>query len=68
MSLIDTRDLISQGALAKRLGLGSSAIANWKSRFKDFPRPVYSDSERVVLFSRKAIRFWLRSHARSWTV
>jgi predicted DNA-binding transcriptional regulator AlpA len=66
--MVDTRDLISQAALARRLSINSSAIANWKTRFKDFPKPVYSDSERVVLFSRKAIRQWLRSHARSWTV
>lgn len=37
---VNTEDLVSSSEIAILLGVGNSAVSNWKVRYDDFPAPV----------------------------
>jgi len=53
--LVDTEDLASAGLIADRLGVCKTAVANWKVRHDDFPKPaLYAGPKQgtpIYLFS-----------------
>lgn len=55
---IDDRDLITAARIARRVGIGRAAVANWRKRYPDFPQPVDAGSSSP-LFSWDAVQKWL---------
>lgn len=57
--MIDPNDLISSSDAATLLGIGRTAISNYKRRHIDFPPPVASVSNGTVdLYLRSEIMEW----------
>jgi N-6 DNA Methylase len=55
-----TREEITAAAIARLAGVGRSAVANWRRRYRDFPKPV-GGSATSPMFDRGAVEEWLRS-------
>ncbi|MFF3857099.1 hypothetical protein [Micromonospora sp. NPDC002575] len=50
-------DIAATGDLAKDYGVSNSTIANWSTRYPDFPRPLLELSTGPV-YSRWQVRQW----------
>jgi type I restriction-modification system DNA methylase subunit len=53
------REEITAAAIARLAGVGRSAVANWRRRYPDFPKPV-GGSATSPTFDRGAVEEWLR--------
>lgn len=53
----EDRDLVTAAWIARRVGVGRAAVANWRKRHPDFPAPV--EDAPGTLFSWNAVRTWL---------
>ncbi len=51
-------DLVTGAWIARQLGVGRAAVANWRKRYPDFPQPV-EGTAGGPLFSWTAVRQWL---------
>lgn len=58
----DLDDLAGLGDLAREWGVGSTAVANLRSRHDDFPAPLLTLSTGPV-YSRAQLRQWRERHA-----
>ena len=56
---IGEREEITAAAIARLAGVGRSAVANWRHRYPDFPKPV-GGSATSPTFERVAVEEWLR--------
>lgn len=54
------REEITAAAIARLAGVGRSAVANWRRRYPDFPRPS-GGSPTSPMFDRSAVEEWLKS-------
>lgn len=54
-------ELVGVGEIAEMAGVSRQAVANWRVRAKDFPRPVV-DLASGPVFRRSQIRAWLRKN------
>ena len=63
---MDPAELVGIHEIASWAGVGKSAVANWRTRHLDFPTPV-ADLAAGPLFSRSAVRQWLRTRRPSMT-
>src|SRR5207249_9083164 len=52
-------ELIGLFEIAEMANVGPSAVANWRSRFKDFPKPI-AELRSGPIFKRSHVRNWLR--------
>jgi chromosome partitioning protein len=52
-------DLVGINEIADLAGVSRQAVANWRSRFRDFPRPV-ADLKAGPVFDLKQVKIWLR--------
>ena len=57
--MTENDDLVGVFEIAKMAGVSSAAVANWRSRFDDFPGPVVVLRSGPV-FKRAQVRRWLR--------
>ena len=55
-----TREEITAAAIARLAGVGRSAVANWRRRYPDFPKPV-GGSPTSPTFDRGAVEEWLKN-------
>jgi hypothetical protein len=55
-----TREEITAAAIARLAGVGRSAVANWRRRYPDFPKPV-GGSATSPTFDRGAVAEWLKN-------
>lgn len=53
------REEITAAAIARLAGVGRSAVANWRRRYPDFPKPV-GGSPGSPTFDRGAVETWLK--------
>jgi N-6 DNA Methylase len=53
------REEITAAAIARLAGVGRSAVANWRRRYPDFPKPV-GGSPSSPTFDRGAVEAWLK--------
>ena len=53
------REEITAAAIARLAGVGRSAVANWRRRYPDFPKPV-GGSPTSPTFERAAVEEWLK--------
>ena len=53
------QDLVGLYEIAQMAQVGTSAVANWRKRFSDFPRPV-AELKSGPVFQREQIRSWLK--------
>ena len=60
--MIDPRDLIGVQEIALMAKVTSAAVANWVSRFVDFPQPI-SVLAGGPVFNATQVRAWLRKRA-----
>jgi len=60
---MEDQNLIGIFEIAKLAGVGPSAVANWRKRSPDFPRPV-ADLKSGPVFRRGEIRAWLKRRKR----
>lgn len=61
MSLVvtrDTTDEMTAAAIARLAGVGRAAVANWRRRYAEFPKPV-GGSATSPTFSRSQVEAWL---------
>src|SRR5262249_55070819 len=56
---IDPEELVGVAEIAEMAGVSRSAVANWRARFSDFPRPV-AELQSGPVFLRLKVRKWLR--------
>ncbi len=56
--------LVSASQIATLAEVGPSAVSNWRSRSKDFPRPVESMPGGRDLFALKEVEAWLRKEGK----
>lgn len=55
----EEREDITAAAIARLAGVGRSAVANWRKRYPDFPKPVGGSSTSPT-FDQAAVEAWLR--------
>ena len=55
-----TREEVTAAAIARLAGVGRSAVANWRRRYPDFPKPV-GGSATSPTFDRGAVAEWLKN-------
>lgn len=55
---IGQRDHVTAAWIARQVGVGRAAVANWRKRYPDFPLPV-AGGANSPLFSWLAVRQWL---------
>lgn len=60
-AMVDLADVIGALDVADMAGVSSQAVANWRKRHPDFPRPIHHVSNGTPLFSRRAVAAWLTS-------
>jgi chromosome partitioning protein len=60
---MEDQDLIGIFEIAELAGVGPSAVANWRKRSIDFPRPV-ADLKSGPVFRRQEVRAWLKRRKR----
>lgn len=53
------QDLVGLYEIAQMAQVGTSAVANWRKRFSDFPKPV-AELKSGPVFQREQIRSWLK--------
>lgn len=53
------QDLVGLYEIAEMAQVGPSAVANWRKRFSDFPKPV-AELKSGPVFRREQIRSWLK--------
>jgi type I restriction-modification system DNA methylase subunit len=53
------REEITAAAIARLAGVGRSAVANWRRRYPDFPKPA-GGSPTSPTFDREAVEAWLK--------
>jgi N-6 DNA Methylase len=58
------REEITAAAIARLAGVGRSAVANWRRRYPDFPKPI-RDSATSPTFERGAVEEWLKSNGKA---
>jgi hypothetical protein len=58
------REEITAAAIARLAGVGRSAVANWRRRYPDFPKPVGGSSTSPT-FDRGAVEAWLKDTGKS---
>lgn len=51
-------DLVTAAWIARQVGVGRAAVANWRKRYPDFPQPA-GGGPSTPLFSWRAVRTWL---------
>ncbi|MGH3251713.1 MAG: N-6 DNA methylase [Trebonia sp.] len=54
------REEITAAAIARLAGVGRSAVANWRRRYPDFPKPA-GGSATSPTFDRSTVEEWLKS-------
>lgn len=59
----DDTDFVGINEIAGMAGVSPQAVANWRVRAADFPRPV-SELASGPIFRRSQIRIWLRNNKR----
>ncbi|HEX8262682.1 MAG TPA: AAA family ATPase, partial [Allosphingosinicella sp.] len=52
-------DLVGINEIAELAGVSRQAVANWRVRFRDFPRPV-ADLKAGPVFDLDQVKVWLR--------
>jgi hypothetical protein len=55
---VQDRDHVSAAWIARQVGVGRAAVANWRKRYPDFPPPV-AGGPNTPLFSWAAVEQWL---------
>lgn len=55
---------LTAAAIARELGVGRAAVANWRRRHDDFPPPV-EDGSTTTRFSWSAVQQWLHDTGRA---
>ncbi|MGH3568156.1 MAG: N-6 DNA methylase [Pseudonocardia sp.] len=55
---VDERDRVTAAWIARQVGVGRAAVANWRKRYPDFPQSV-GGGTNSPLFSWLAVRQWL---------
>jgi hypothetical protein len=55
---IQDRDVVTAAWIARQIGVGRAAVANWRKRYPNFPQPV-AGRPNSPLFSWMAVRQWL---------
>jgi len=55
---MDDGDFIGVNEIASIAGVGSSAVANWRKRFSDFPVPL-AELKSGPIFSKASVSIWL---------
>jgi hypothetical protein len=58
------REEITAAAIARLAGVGRSAVANWRRRYPDFPKPT-GGSPSSPTFDRGAVEAWLKDTGRA---
>jgi len=59
MATVDTNDLVSSKDIARLVGIGASAISNWKRRYADFPKPIATVANgRIALYRKSEVVQW----------
>jgi hypothetical protein len=53
------REELTAAAIARLAGVGRSAVANWRRRYPDFPKPV-GENPTSPTFDRSAVEAWLK--------
>lgn len=56
----DTTDEMTAAAIARLAGVGRAAVANWRRRYTEFPKPV-GGSATSPTFSRSQVEAWLNA-------
>ncbi|MFN8076743.1 MAG: N-6 DNA methylase [Kineosporiaceae bacterium] len=56
--------VVTAAAIARELGVGRAAVANWRKRHEDFPRPV-DDGSATPRFFWSAVQQWLEDTGRA---
>jgi hypothetical protein len=54
------REELTAAAIARLAGVGRSAVANWRRRYPDFPKPV-GENPTSPTFDRGAVEAWLKA-------
>jgi chromosome partitioning protein len=57
-------ELVGIGEIAEMAGVSRQAVANWRVRTSNFPRPV-TELTSGPIFRRSQIRSWLRQNKRN---
>jgi hypothetical protein len=57
-------DVVGINEISAMAGVSSQAVANWRHRFTDFPKPI-SELASGPIFRRAQIRAWLKRNNRS---
>ncbi|TMR93025.1 N-6 DNA methylase [Nonomuraea basaltis] len=55
----DEHDELTAAAIARLANVGRAAVANWRRRYSDFPKPV-GGSQHSPTFSRVEVEAWLK--------
>lgn len=53
-------ELVGINEIAELAGVSRQAVANWRSRFSDFPKPI-AELKSGPVFRRSQVRAWLRT-------
>lgn len=56
----DTHDEMTAAEIARLAGVGRAAVANWRRRYAEFPKPV-GGSATSPTFSRSRVEAWLKA-------
>lgn len=56
---IDEPDHVTAAWIARQVGVGRAAVANWRKRYPDFPQPVPGGGASTPLFFWPAVQKWL---------
>jgi hypothetical protein len=56
---IEPEELVGLSEIAEIAGVSRSAVANWRARFRDFPKPV-AELQSGPVFLRLEVRKWMR--------
>lgn len=67
--LIDIDDIVTKSEIAAALGVGPSAVSNWKRRHDDFPKPIKTwggnnQAGPSELYDMKEVAAWFDLHVR----
>ena len=55
---------LSTSEIAELAGVGTSAVSNWRKRFRDFPAPSEVSSDGRDVFSLEDVEAWLKAHGK----
>lgn len=66
--MIDIEDVVTKTEIAEILGVGPSAVSNWKRRHTDFPKPIKTfhtgRNRPTELYDIKQVHAWFDAHVR----